>query len=140
MACTMNDASATIDHASYGTLFDFRRAYTPPDIDLVKPTVPAQPQPVSLGPTSLISSMFQFGQSGMTGAQMDLLCTRSNGFAFSYSLFFCVCEVGGPDRPIPETVQPASASPADASSVAQTAAGVQSSLYARLQSAVGERG
>ncbi|KAJ7675329.1 lethal giant larvae like, C-terminal-domain-containing protein [Mycena rosella] len=123
MACSMNHASAIIDHASYGTLFDFRRAYTPPDIDLLitKPTVPAQPQPVSLGPTSLLSSWFRFGQS-MTGEQLDIL-------------------LGGPDRPIPEKKpQSATIDPTSASSLAQTAAGVQSSLYSRLQSAVGERG
>ncbi|KAJ7161293.1 WD40 containing snare-dependent exocytosis protein [Mycena crocata] len=122
MSITMNTASGTIDHASYGTVFDFRRAYTPPDTDLLitKPIVPAQPQPVSLGPTSLLSSWFRFGQS-MTGEQLDIL-------------------LGGPDRPIPETTQRTPANPATASSVAQTAAGTQSSLYARLQSAVGERG
>ncbi|KAJ7109928.1 lethal giant larvae like, C-terminal-domain-containing protein [Mycena epipterygia] len=122
MAHTTNNAGGIIDHASYGTLFDFRRAYTPPDIDLAitKPTVPPQPQPVSLGPTSLLSSWFRFGQS-MTGEQLDIL-------------------FGGPDRPIPETKPPTSANPANASSLAQTTAGVQSSLYARLQSAVGERG
>ncbi|KAJ7459170.1 WD40 containing snare-dependent exocytosis protein [Mycena galericulata] len=122
MAGTMNGASQIFDRASYGTLFDFRRAYAPPDIEFTKSDVPPQPQPVSLGPTSLLSSWFRFGQS-MTGEQLDVL-------------------LGGPDRPIPEPVERPSTSPANASasSVAQTAAGVQSSLYARLQSAVGERG
>ncbi|KAJ7040330.1 WD40 containing snare-dependent exocytosis protein [Mycena alexandri] len=121
---TVNNASGIIDHASYGTVLDFRRAYDPPDIDFsaTKPTVPSQPQPVSLGPTSLLSSWFRFGQS-MTGPQLDVL-------------------LGGPDRPIPvpETKPKSTATPADASSIAQTAAGVQSSLYSRLQSAMGERG
>ncbi|KAJ6483896.1 WD40 containing snare-dependent exocytosis protein [Mycena vulgaris] len=123
MSCSINGASGIIDHTSYGTLFDFRRAYTPPDIDLLitRPSVPPQPQPVSLGPTSLLSSWFRFGQS-MTGEQLDVL-------------------FGGPDRPIPEMKpQPSVNNPANSSSLAETAAGVQSSLYARLQSAVGERG
>ncbi|KAJ6621080.1 lethal giant larvae like, C-terminal-domain-containing protein [Mycena sp. CBHHK59/15] len=124
MMSTLHDTSGTIDQASYGTLFDFRRAYTPPDIGFFKPTVPPQPQPVSLGPASLLSSWFRFGQS-MTGEQLDTL-------------------LGGPDRPIPEKSQSqqdsSSGSQTNASSLAQTAVGVQSSLYARLQSAVGERG
>ncbi|KAJ7293050.1 WD40 containing snare-dependent exocytosis protein [Mycena rebaudengoi] len=120
LMCTLHDALPTIDHASYGTLFDFRRAYTPPDIDfsITKPTVPSQPQPVSLGPTSILSSWFRFGQS-MTGEQLDTL-------------------LGGPDRPIPQVVPTAGTS--KSASTAQAAGGAQSSLYSRLQSAVGERG
>ncbi|KAJ7492344.1 WD40 containing snare-dependent exocytosis protein [Mycena latifolia] len=114
-------SSRIIDRASYGTFFDFRRAYTPPDVTFTKPNVPPQPQPVSLGPTSLLSSWFRFGQS-MTGEQLDIL-------------------LGGPDRPIPEVKPPRPENgPSEASSLAQTAAGAQSTLYARLQSAVGERG
>ncbi|KAJ7103251.1 WD40 containing snare-dependent exocytosis protein [Mycena belliarum] len=110
-----------IDRASYGTIFDFRRAYTPPNITFTQPTIPSQPQPVSLGPTSLLSSWFRFGQS-MTGEQLDIL-------------------LGGPDRPIPEAKQSSLANfPTNASSAAQIATEAQSSLYARLQSAVGERG
>ncbi|KAJ7170200.1 WD40 containing snare-dependent exocytosis protein [Mycena filopes] len=124
MGYTQNITSGILDHASYGTLLDFRRAYTPPDIDFsaTKPTIPNQPQPVSLGPTSLLSSWFRFGQS-MTGQQLDVL-------------------LGGQDRPIPvpEVKPKSAANPADASSVAQSAAGTQSSLYSRLQSAMGERG
>ncbi|KAF7347606.1 WD40 containing SNARE-dependent exocytosis protein [Mycena venus] len=123
MACTVNRATGIIDHASYGTVFDFRRAYTPPNITIPKPTVPSQPQPVSLGPTSLISSLFRFGKS-MTGEQLDIL-------------------LGGPDRPIPVPAKEAkprvTATQANAPSVAQQAAGAQSSLYSRLQSAMGER-
>ncbi|KAJ6520108.1 WD40 containing snare-dependent exocytosis protein [Mycena sanguinolenta] len=121
-AYTENNASGMIDHVSYGTVFDFRRAFTPPSITLPKPTVPSQPQPVSLGPTSLLSSWFRFGQS-MTGEQLDTL-------------------LGGPDRPIPvkETKPQTAPTPQDASSLAQKAAGAQSSLYSRLQSAMGERG
>ncbi|KAF8215929.1 lethal giant larvae like, C-terminal-domain-containing protein, partial [Mycena galopus ATCC 62051] len=122
-AYTVNQASGIIDHASYGTVFDFRRAYTPPDITIPKPTVPSQPQPVSLGPTSLLSSWFRFGQS-MTGEQLDTL-------------------LGGPDRPIPKETKPliaAANQPTGSSVAAQQAAGVQSTLYSRLQSAMSERG
>ncbi|KAK7063993.1 WD40 containing snare-dependent exocytosis protein [Favolaschia claudopus] len=122
IACTANGAYATIEHASYGTVFDFRRAYTPPNITIPKPSVPSQPQPVSLGPTSLLSSWFRFGQS-MTGDQLDIL-------------------LGGPDRPIPvkQTKPQASPGQPDSQTLADRAAGVQSNLYARLQSAMGERG
>ncbi|KAJ7361454.1 WD40 containing snare-dependent exocytosis protein [Mycena albidolilacea] len=121
IACSTNNASGIIEHAAYGTVFDFRRAYVPPDITIPKPTVPSQPQPVSLGPTSLLSSWFRFGQS-MTGEQLDTL-------------------LGGPDRPIPvkETKPQVPANQQKASSVAQQAAGTQSNLYSRLQSAMGER-
>ncbi|KAJ7651666.1 WD40 containing snare-dependent exocytosis protein [Mycena polygramma] len=56
MAYTMNDTAGAIDQASYGTVLNFRRAYTPPSINFstTKPTVPSQPQPVSLGPTSVL--------------------------------------------------------------------------------------
>jgi len=120
---TVDKTSRIIQQTTYGTLFDFRRAYTLPTIDfsITKPAVPPQPQPVSLGPTSLLSSWFRFGQS-MTGEQLDTL-------------------LGGPDRPIPEKAQGSTADiQAGASSVAQAAAEVQSNLYARLQSAMGERG
>ncbi|KAF7311134.1 WD40 containing SNARE-dependent exocytosis protein [Mycena chlorophos] len=122
---TVNKNAGRIDRVTYGTLFDFRRAYVPPDLDfsLSRPVVPAQPQPVSLGPTSLISSWFRFGQS-MTGDQLDTL-------------------LGGPNRPIPQKAPPPKAdAPAGSgsASVAQSVSGTQSTLYARLQNAMGERG
>ncbi|KAJ7070791.1 WD40 containing snare-dependent exocytosis protein [Mycena amicta] len=127
VAYTPDKNSGRVELMRYGTLFDFRRAYTPPNLDFSssKPVVPPQPQPVSLGPTSLISSWFRFGQS-MTGEQLDTL-------------------LGGPNRPIPQKVSPPPASSSEtqtggSSSLAQTAAGVQGSLYSRLQSAMGERG
>ncbi|KAJ6503249.1 WD40 containing snare-dependent exocytosis protein [Mycena vitilis] len=124
MAYTMNHTAGAIDQATYGTVLNFRRAYTPPSIDFstTKPTVPSQPQPVSLGPTSVLSSWFRFGQS-MTGEQLDIL-------------------LGGPDRPIPvpEIKPRTDVTPATTGSIAETAAGVQSTLYSRLQSAMGERG
>lgn len=74
MIWTRHPPSGTMNQATYATLFDSRRAYTLPDIELTKPTISPQPQPVSLGPTSLLSSWFRFGQS-MTGDQLDELCT-----------------------------------------------------------------
>lgn len=73
-AWTRNPENGLIRQATYGTLFNFRRVETTPAIDLLstKPVVPAQPQPVSLGPTSILGSWFNFGQS-MTGAQIDAL-------------------------------------------------------------------
>jgi len=61
--------------AAYGTLFDQRRAYLPPDIDFAstRGAVPAQPQPVSLGPASILGSWFTYNQT-LTGAQVDELC------------------------------------------------------------------
>ncbi|CAK5280636.1 unnamed protein product, partial [Mycena citricolor] len=124
-----NGTGCILEKIIYGTVFDFRRAFFPPDINLApsRRSAPAQPQPVSLGPTSVLSSWFRFGQS-MTGDQLDAL-------------------MAGPDRPIPEPPKGpegqslasyASALPS-ASSVAQSVSGVQNNLYSRLQSAMGER-
>ncbi|KAJ3908951.1 WD40 containing snare-dependent exocytosis protein [Lentinula edodes] len=125
-AWTRNPENGLIRQATYGTLFNFRRVETTPAIDLLstKPVVPAQPQPVSLGPTSILGSWFNFGQS-MTGAQIDAL-------------------LGGPDRPVP-IQQPRSQALAndaarDHSQVAKQAAATQNSLYDRLTSALNERG
>ncbi|KAF7307215.1 WD40 containing SNARE-dependent exocytosis protein [Mycena indigotica] len=119
---TANKNTGKVEVMTYGTLFNFRRAYLPPNLEFLstKPTIPPQPQPVSLGPTSLFSSWFKSGQS-MTGDQLDIL-------------------LGGPDRPIPQKPAPPKAQANDAASVAKSAAGVQDSLYSRLQSAMGERG
>ena len=48
-----------IDGATYGTFFNFRRAYPLPDIDLAstRGSVPSQPQPISLGPASFLSGL-----------------------------------------------------------------------------------
>lgn len=66
-----------MDQAIYGTFFDIRRVYDLPDIDLVctKPVVPPAPQPVSLGPASMlqqVGSWLTLKQS-ISGAQLDEL-------------------------------------------------------------------
>ncbi|KAF9074911.1 WD40 containing snare-dependent exocytosis protein [Rhodocollybia butyracea] len=125
-AWTRDPETGLIRQVTYGTLFNSRRVDMLPAIDFLstKPVIPIQPQPVSLGPTSMISSWFRFGQS-MTGTQIDTL-------------------LGGPDRPVP--VQQARPTPAtggsgrDASHIVKQAAATQSSLYDRLTSALEERG
>ncbi|KDR85736.1 hypothetical protein GALMADRAFT_218826 [Galerina marginata CBS 339.88] len=123
-------SSGVIESATYGTFFDVRRAYTLPDIDFAisRGPIPPQPQPVSLGPASVLGSWFSFNQT-KSGAQIDDL-------------------LGGPNRPIPEKVDlgeasgegvTASASGAAAGLVAGAAA-VQANLYNRLTSAMNERG
>ncbi|CAA7264832.1 unnamed protein product [Cyclocybe aegerita] len=118
--------STHIHQATYGTFFNVRRVYTPPDIDFAstRGSVPPQPQPVSLGPPSLLGSWFSFNQT-LSGDQIDEL-------------------LGGPNRPIP---QPQSERSKDSEGVASAAAGiaagaatVQANLYNKLSSAMGERG
>ncbi|RDB29510.1 Uncharacterized protein C1F3.03 [Hypsizygus marmoreus] len=128
VAWTPHPSSGTIHQATYGTLFDIRRVYDQPDIDFLctKPVIPPQPQPVSMGPPSMLSlgSWFPFNQS-MTGAQLDEL-------------------LGGPDRPSPEPhVQSRDSSEdnvAGVSGIAAAASSTQSNLYNRLASALNERG
>ncbi|KAK7465475.1 Lethal(2) giant larvae sro7 [Stygiomarasmius scandens] len=117
--------SGIIQRAIYGTLFDFHRVNTLPAIDLsnTKPMVPAQPQPVSVGPASLLGSWFTFG-GGITGEQIDSL-------------------LGGPDRPQLPPQQKSMRPPEDrtqSSHLNSEAAAAQSSLYSRLTSALEERG
>ncbi|KAF8910138.1 lethal giant larvae like, C-terminal-domain-containing protein [Gymnopilus junonius] len=124
--------SGVIHSATYGTLFDIRRAYTLPDIDFAssRGPVPPQPQPVSLGPPSVLGYWFSFNQT-KTGEQIDAL-------------------LGGPDRPIPEKKEvessdatgPGLAGSASgaASNLVAGAAAVQANLYNRLASALNERG
>src|ERR1700760_4865017 len=51
LAFSPHPISGQIYEALYGTLFDFRRVYSPPDVELISSalTVPSQPQPVTLG-------------------------------------------------------------------------------------------
>ncbi|KAF8899078.1 lethal giant larvae like, C-terminal-domain-containing protein [Infundibulicybe gibba] len=59
--------------AIYGTLFDFRRAYSLPRISFAPPSVmPPQPKPVNVGPTSILGSWFRFGGE-MSGKELDAL-------------------------------------------------------------------
>ncbi|KAF9469810.1 lethal giant larvae like, C-terminal-domain-containing protein [Collybia nuda] len=124
---TQHPTSGTVHQATYCTLFDIRRAYNPSLIELTKPAAPAQPQPVSVGPTSLLGSWFTFNQT-LTGEQVDTL-------------------LGGPDRPIPESeprvrggYTTANELAAGVSGVAAATAATQGNLYNRLTSALNERG
>lgn len=72
IAWSQHQTSGTIHQATYCTLFDIRRAYDPPDIEFTKPVTPAQPQPVSIGPASLLGSWFTFNQT-LSGDQVDTL-------------------------------------------------------------------
>ncbi|TBU49995.1 lethal giant larvae like, C-terminal-domain-containing protein [Dichomitus squalens] len=124
------------------TLFNSRRAapYELPLVDLTRGrgSVPAQPQPVSLGPPSVMSSVLGYiGSLTVAGAgdQIDAL-------------------LAGPDRPIPKphsklAERPRANSPeAGSTSPAQTSVSAKASemssgvgdLYNRLGTALQERG
>ncbi|KAH9486242.1 hypothetical protein JR316_0000306 [Psilocybe cubensis] len=123
-------SAGVMQSATYGTFFDVRRAYTLPVIDFMigRGTIPPQPQPVPLGPTSILGSWFTYNQT-KTGQQIDEL-------------------LGGPSRPIPVKPSPASTSkdtPAEGSSspgsgIIAGAAAVQANLYNRFAAAMNERG
>jgi len=124
-------SGGVIQTATYGTCFDVRRSYGPPDFDFTttRGPVPPQPQPVSLGPASLLGSWFSFNRT-LSGDQVDEL-------------------LGGPDRPIPEKPELGSSSTEEGltGTAAGAAAGfvagasaMQTNLYNRLSSAVNERG
>ncbi|KAJ3988441.1 WD40 containing snare-dependent exocytosis protein [Lentinula detonsa] len=121
-AWTRNPETGLIRQATYGTLFNFRRVETPPEIDFLstKPVIPAQPQPVSMGPTSILGSWFNFGQS-VTGAQIDAL-------------------LGGVDRPVPKQQPRPPPLDNDHSQIVKQVAATQNTLYDRLTSALNERG
>ncbi|KAG7099718.1 hypothetical protein E1B28_001536 [Marasmius oreades] len=127
IAWSLDTDSGFIREATYGTLFNFRRVNTLPDVvfSTSKPVVPPQPQPVSVTPESFLGSWLKLGNQTMTGEQLDVL-------------------LGGPDRPIPRpqeiTANPTSESPSAASRVARQAASTQETLYGRLTSALEERG
>lgn len=74
--------SGIIDSATYGTLFDIRRLHAPADLDFtnINRNLAAQPQPVSLGPVSLMGSWFKTAQA-LTGAQIDDICAFSVYFS-----------------------------------------------------------
>ncbi|KAA1468094.1 hypothetical protein DENSPDRAFT_833291 [Dentipellis sp. KUC8613] len=122
------------------TLFNQRRGYHTPLVSLVERqdgsgvhSVPAQPQPVSVGPAGLLAWLGGLvGQGAVNGAQIDAL-------------------LAGPDRPVPEANAARDAAQRGstyvewkeddkAKSAATSAAQAQSSLYNRLHSALAERG
>ncbi|KAF8634948.1 hypothetical protein AX15_000677 [Amanita polypyramis BW_CC] len=126
IALSPHPISGKIHEAVYGTLFDFRRAYSLPDVELIppQPSIPSQPQPVSVGPSSLLSAWFRFGLS-MSGEQLDTL-------------------LGGPERPIPEPEPRKFDRPGEKESsvfkLASRATTVHNELYGRLTSTLSERG
>lgn len=72
----VHPSSGLVQSATYGTLFNFRRANERPLVDLVnnKAIMPPQPQPVPIGPPSLLGSWFK-PNTTMSGQQVDGLCT-----------------------------------------------------------------
>ncbi|KAF8640450.1 hypothetical protein AX17_000114 [Amanita inopinata Kibby_2008] len=126
IAFAPHPVSGHIHEAAYGTVFDFRRVYSPPDVELipVPPNVPSSPQPVPVGSSSLLNTWFGFGSS-MSGDQLDVL-------------------LGGPQRPIPEprpqTLEDLGETSSDGSGMAARAAAMHNDLYNRLTQAMGERG
>ncbi|KAF9041832.1 hypothetical protein BDZ89DRAFT_1060198 [Hymenopellis radicata] len=121
--------SGMVQSAVYGTVFNMRRALPMPDFDLTatKGSVPAQPQPVSMAPASLLGTWFAFGNQSVSGAQIDEL-------------------FGGPNRPIPQPKPEVTGNSSfsgvsqGAASLAASASATQSSLYNRLTSALNDRG
>ncbi|KIM47471.1 hypothetical protein M413DRAFT_439132 [Hebeloma cylindrosporum] len=124
-------SGGVIQAATYSTFFDIRRSFGPPDFNFISThgSVPPQPQPVSLGPASLLGSWFSFNET-LSGDQVDEL-------------------LGGPNRPIPEKPQLtrgsseeglASTAAGAAAGFAASASAMQANLYNRLTSAVSERG
>ncbi|KIY50420.1 hypothetical protein FISHEDRAFT_39094 [Fistulina hepatica ATCC 64428] len=131
MSWLHNPPLETIHKSAYATLFAGRRINTLADIDFLatRPTVPAQPQPVSVGPPSLLGSWLPFNQ-GMSGDQLDAI-------------------LAGPDRPPrrekPKKLAASSGANTDndgitAASVVAAAQEAPSSLYDRLTGALEERG
>ena len=102
---------------------------------------------MSLGPTSFLGSWFSFNQTTKTGEQIDELCVFRSVFCILL-LLISFQKVGGPDRPVLEkTPQRGDGGTSEegvagttASSLAASAAAVQSSIYDRLSSAMNERG
>ena len=71
-------ACGLIHTEKYGTLFDVRRSgpYAPPQVDLAfgRGTVPPQPQPVAIGPPTILGSVWGYiASQSKTGDQMDAL-------------------------------------------------------------------
>ncbi|PFH52244.1 hypothetical protein AMATHDRAFT_140320 [Amanita thiersii Skay4041] len=122
LAFTPHPISGRLFEATYGTLFDFRRVYSSTDVDLIPPdlSVPPHPQPVPVGPSTILNTWFRFGQS-MSGDQLDTL-------------------LAGPERPIPKLQAETQGGTSQAASITARAASMQSNLYNRLTSALNERG
>lgn len=118
--------SGVLDQIVFGTLFKTRRVYDNPLVDLTSfhREIPPYPQPVSVGPPSLLGSWFRYGKPIMTGEQLDVL-------------------LAGPDRPIPppnltQTLQDTTSD--DRSGVMKTMENARDGVYNRLNDALAERG
>jgi syntaxin-binding protein 5 len=77
--------SGVFEQIVFGTLFKTRRVYDHPIVDLTSfhREIPPYPQPVSVGPPSLLSSWFRYGKPIMTGEQLDALRTFSQSNTFN---------------------------------------------------------
>lgn len=118
--------SGVFEQIVFGTLFKTRRVYDHPIVDLTSfhREIPPYPQPVSVGPPSLLSSWFRYGKPIMTGEQLDAL-------------------LAGPDRPIPlpdpvQTLQDTTAGYGPG--VMKTMENARSGVYSHLNDALAERG
>lgn len=74
----LHPKTSLITEGFYGTLFKQRRGfYGPPRIDLgaKRGPIPPQPQPVSMGPTSMLGSLMGYigPRQTMSGEQADAL-------------------------------------------------------------------
>ncbi|KAG1904773.1 lethal giant larvae like, C-terminal-domain-containing protein [Suillus fuscotomentosus] len=122
----MRHDSGVLEQIVFGTLFKTRRVYDHPIVDLTSfhREIPPYPQPVSVGPPSLLGSWFRYGKPVMTGEQLDAL-------------------LAGPDRPIPppdhmQTSQDTTA--AYGPGVIKTVENARDGVYNRLNDALAERG
>ncbi|KAG1765082.1 lethal giant larvae like, C-terminal-domain-containing protein [Suillus occidentalis] len=118
--------SGVLEQIVFGTLFMTRRVYDNPIVDLVRfhREIPPYPQPVSVGPPSLLGSWFRYGNPIMTGEQLDAL-------------------LAGPDRPIPppDPVQTSEDTTTDDEpGVMKTIEDARNGVYSRLNDALAERG
>ena len=122
--------------------------------DGVQRTAPPAPVPVSLGPADWRSWLGALvGSKAVTGDQIDALCTSSRLSVFFWAdevgwVFFVVV-VAGPDRPVPEKLEPHvaqggfaewKAGSSKAGEAVTSTAQTKSALYERLHAAVSERG
>ncbi|KAH7930914.1 hypothetical protein BV22DRAFT_999529 [Leucogyrophana mollusca] len=121
-------ASGIVNQITLATLFNTRRVYDLPQVDLAGTClgIPPHPQPVSVGPASVLGSWIRFGKSTMTGEQLDAI-------------------LAGPDRPIQEQASKAplptkDVKKATTGGLMETVESTQNSLYERLTSALSERG
>ncbi|KIJ66213.1 hypothetical protein HYDPIDRAFT_26582 [Hydnomerulius pinastri MD-312] len=129
--CERVSGTSVAKKLTLATIYKSRRVYDEPLTDLMRSVtpLPPQPQPVSVGPPSLLGSWFSPPKS-LTGEQLDTL-------------------LAGPDRPVPkpkptfetgdaelETTDPANAAPGILDNMEKT----RSDLYNKLSSAVAERG